>query len=125
MDERKKILIIEDELGYAKMVKMRLESAGFDVSVAGDAYVGTMGIIKSKPDLIVLDLMMPAGGGFGILERIRSIPSKATLPIVILTGKKIDNELRQKAEAYHVAAVFSKPYEGDRFVNEIKSLVKA
>ncbi len=123
MSEKKKILIVEDEIGFAKMVKMRLQSAGFDVSIAGDACAGTQAIVETNPDLIILDLMMPAGGGFEILDRIKSIPSKATIPVVILTGKTIDSEVKAKAKAYDVAAVFTKPYESEEFVDKIKSMM--
>jgi len=123
MNEKRKILIVEDEIGFAKMVKMRLESAGYEVSIAGDTYSGTQEIIRGVYDLIVLDLMMPAGGGFSLLERIRRIPSKAMIPVVILTGRQIDEELKRQAEIYDVAAVFTKPYESTEFVNTIKSLV--
>jgi len=123
MGERKKILLVEDELDFAKMVKIRLESLGYEVSIAGDAYSGTQAIIKSTPDLIILDLMMPAGGGFSILERIRSIPAKATIPVVILTGKTIDQALKEQAETYGVSAIFSKPYDSVQFVQKIKALL--
>ena len=123
MGERKKILLVEDELDFAKMVKIRLESLGYEVSIAGDAYSGTQAIIKSTPDLIILDLMMPAGGGFSILERIRSIPAKATIPVVIVTGKTIDDAVKEKAKAYGVSAIFSKPYDSVQFVQKIKALL--
>ena len=122
---KKRILIIEDEPAFAKMVKLRLQSAGFDVSIAADAYHGIMEVLKGNPDLVVLDLKMPAGGGFGILERMRGVPSKAMLPVVILTGIIIDAGTRAKAEAYDVAAVFTKPYESKQFISKIRSLISA
>ena len=123
MAEQKKILVVEDEIGFAKMVKLRLQSVGYDVTIAGDAYTGTQEIIKNNFDLIILDLMMPAGGGFSLLERIRKIPAKADIPVLILTGKTIDLEIRSKAEELSVAAIFTKPYDSTEFVEQIKSIV--
>ena len=123
MEIKKKILIVEDEIEFAKMVKLRLQAVGYEVHIAGDAYTGTQEIVKNDYDLIILDLMMPAGGGFSLLERIRKIPSKTLVPVVIVTGKTIDNEDRQKAEEYDVAAIFSKPYDSTEFVETLKSLV--
>ena len=123
MAEKKKVLIIEDEIAFSKMVKIRLEAAGYEVSIASDAYLGTQEIVKTNPDLIILDLMMPAGGGFEILDRIKNIPSKATIPVVILTGKTIESDVKARAKAYDVAAVFTKPYESDEFVDKINSLI--
>jgi DNA-binding response OmpR family regulator len=122
MSEKKKVLIVEDELAFAKTVKLRLESEGYEVMVAGDAYTGTQTIIRQDLDLIILDLMMPAGGGFSLLERIRKIPSKMSIPVVILTGKTIDDEVMQKAKEYDVADVIAKPYESKEFVERIKTI---
>jgi DNA-binding response OmpR family regulator len=123
MDTKKKILIVEDELDFAKMVKLRLLSVGYEVQIAGDAYTGTQEIVRNDYDLIILDLMMPAGGGYSLLDRIRKIPSKTMIPVVILTGKTISNEDREKAQEYNVSAIFSKPYDSTEFLETLKSLV--
>lgn len=123
MSAKKRILVVEDELGFAKMVKLRLQSVGYEVTISGDAYTGTQEIIKHDFDLIVLDLMMPAGGGFSLLERIRKIPSKAAVPVIILTGKSVDEEVRNQAEQYEVAAIYTKPYDSKEFVAQIQSIV--
>jgi DNA-binding response OmpR family regulator len=123
MAAKKKILVVEDEIGFAKMVKIRLDSVGYDVTIAGDAYTGTQEIIKHDHALIILDLMMPAGGGFSLLERIRKIPAKAAIPVIILTGKTVDMEIKSRAEELEVAAIFMKPYDSTEFVEQIKSIV--
>lgn len=123
MSVNNKIIIIEDELKFAKMVKMRLESVGYDVTIAGDAYTGTQQLIQGDFDLIVLDLMMPAGGGFSVLERIQKLPAIATTPVIIITGKTIDAELQEKAEQYDVSAVFTKPYDSAQFLEKVKMLI--
>ena len=125
MSDIKRVLIVEDEMAFAKTVKLRLESEGYEVIVAGDAYTGTQVIIKQDLDLIILDLMMPAGGGFSLLDRIRKIPNKVTIPVVILTGKTIDEEVMEKAKVYDVAEVVSKPYESKEFVAKIKAIIPA
>ena len=122
MSDKTRILIVEDEIDFAKMVKLRLQSVGYDVQIAGDAYTGTQEIIKNDYDLIILDLMMPAGGGFSLLERIRKIPTKTMVPVVIVTGKTINGEDREKAKEYDVAAIFSKPYDSNEFVDTLQSL---
>jgi DNA-binding response OmpR family regulator len=122
MDNKTRIIIVEDEIDFAKMVKLRLQSVGYEVKIAGDAYTGTQEIIKNHYDLIILDLMMPAGGGYSLLGRIRKIPSKTMVPVIILTGKTINSEDREKAEEYDVAAIFSKPYDSNEFLETVKSL---
>lgn len=129
--EKKKILIVEDELDFADMVKVRLELEGFDVTISKDslsgsvdAFSSTMEVLKGNHDLIVLDLMMPAGGGFSLLERIRQFPQKKDVPVVILTGKSVDDEMKKKAADLGVTAIFNKPYEPKQFVETIRSCMQ-
>ncbi|MCK5145235.1 response regulator [bacterium] len=123
MSEVRRILVVEDEMQFAKMVKMRLESVGYEVDVSGDAYSGTQKIIREAYDLVILDLMMPAGGGFTILERIRKFPNKADLPVIILTGKTIDDTVKNQARSLKVAHIFSKPYDAKEFLAAVAELI--
>jgi two-component system copper resistance phosphate regulon response regulator CusR len=125
LSDPKKIIVVEDEPEFAKMVKLRLESAGYEVTVAGDTYFGTQCIIKGHFQLIILDLMMPAGGGFTLLERIRNIPSSSTIPVIILTGRMIDDDIVQKAKSLDVSAIFHKPYDHVVFLAKVKELIRS
>ena len=127
---KKKILIVEDEPEFADMVKVRLELAGYEVTVSLDALSGTvdafsstMEVLRGNHDLIILDLMMPAGGGFTLLEAIRKYPQKKDLPVIILTGQTIGKEIIEKASRYHVAAIFTKPYQPEPFVKKIQEIL--
>jgi len=122
MSRLKKILIVEDEIDYAEMVKMRLELAGYEVAIAEDAYQGNKAVINDVYDLIILDLSMPVGGGFSLLERIRNMESISSVPVVILTGKTIDDEIIEQAKQFNVSAIFTKPYDSEKFLGKIKSL---
>ena len=123
MNEKRKIVIVEDELDFAKMVKIRLEKVGYHVIIALDTYLGMREIVRNEPDLVILDLMLPAGGGFALLERLRNNPSTVTLPAIILTGKAIDEEVRAKAREYDVVDLFQKPYDPAAFVEKIMKVV--
>ncbi len=121
--DKKKIIIVEDEIKFAKMVKLRLESIGYQADIACDAYEGTQKIIKGDYDLIILDLMMPAGGGFALLERIRKFPEKSDIPVIVLTGRVIDDEIKSQAEILEVSSIFQKPYDTAVFVDTVNSLM--
>ncbi len=121
MDGKFKILIVEDEMSFAKIVRLRLESEGYEAAIACDAYSGTQEVIKKDFDLIILDLMMPAGGGFTLLERIRAIPMKAVTPVIILTGKNLTSGEKEKATAMGVLSVVQKPYDPPHFMQLIRS----
>ena len=125
MNSQKRIAIVEDEPLSAKLLKARLEKEGFEVAVAVDAYQGTQMIMHGRFDLIILDLIMPAGGGFAILERIRNIPQLTTTPVIILTGKEIDGEIQRQAEAHSVSALFHKPVSSNAFISRVHELLSA
>jgi len=124
MSEQKKILIIEDELDFAKTVKMRLAASGYSVDMAYDAYSGTQKIVQNEYDLIILDLGMPAGGGFSILKRISLFPEKSIIPVIILTGRTIDQNLIDEAKAYNVTNIMNKPFDTEEFTNTVKMLTE-
>lgn len=116
------IIVIEDEMTFAKVIKLRLETQGYHVEIAGDAYQGTQSIIKNQYDLIILDLMMPAGGGFSALERVRKIPAKHNIPVIVITGKHLDDQDKLLAENFDVRAIFQKPFNTDTFLSTVHSL---
>jgi DNA-binding response OmpR family regulator len=123
LEKKKKILIVEDEIDFAKMVQLRLESEGYKVTIADDAHIGTQEILKGDHELVILDLMMPEDEGFSVVRRMRRFPGRTSTPVVILTGKAVDDELKSMAESYNVAEVFTKPYDADVFVDKIKTLL--
>ena len=123
MANQSQILVVEDELEFAQMMKIRLELAGYAVSIATDTGSGVQAILGHDFDLIVLDLMMPGGGGFSILEQVKEFPQKSKIPVVIVTGKTINSEVQAMVGAFKVAAIFPKPYDPAQFVDKIKSLV--
>ncbi|MDD5746201.1 MAG: response regulator [Candidatus Omnitrophica bacterium] len=120
----KKILIVEDEKDVAKVLVARLQGAGYTTIVAGDGTLGVQYTHREKPDLIILDLMMPAGGGMLVLESLKLCRSVRYIPVVILTGMK-DDEYRKKVEAMGVDAFFEKPYEAEDLLKTIAGILQA
>ena len=106
MEKIKKILIIDDDIELAELIKARLELTGYSSKIAGDAYEGNKEIINNNYDLIILDLGLPVGEGFELLKRIKNIPKKSNIPVIILTAKTIDMHIIEKANKYHIAAIF-------------------
>ena len=80
------ILIVEDEKDLVQVLMERLESYGYDVDAAFDALQAMMKLNKSKPDLVLLDIAMPAGGGLQVLRNIRMNVKWFSLPVIIMTG---------------------------------------
>ncbi len=112
-----KILIIEDEEDVAKALKIRLKANGYDVISAPDSIQGVTLANKEKPDLIILDIMIPGGGGFAVAERLKQFVGTWDIPIIFLTGISGTEEMAYKAGARFY---FKKPYDPTELLNAIK-----
>jgi DNA-binding response OmpR family regulator len=123
MGIKKEILVVEDEIQFAEMIKLRLEITGYSVSIATDTNEGISKIKNNSYDLIILDLMMPGGGGMTLLEAIKDYPNKAAVPAIIVTGKTVTAELKKKLDDYHIADIFIKPYDPAQFLGKINELL--
>lgn len=85
-EEKKKILIVEDDKSLREMYQLRLSINGYDVLEAGDGEEGLNLAIKEKPNLILLDVMMPKMSGMDVLDILKSTPETKDIPIIVLTA---------------------------------------
>lgn len=106
-----KILIIEDDSFISDMYKIKLESEGYEVFVAPDGVQGLEAAAKVKPELILLDVVMPKMDGFTVLENLKKNPEVADIPVVMLTnlGQKdsVEKGLKLGAQDYIIKAHFT------------------
>ena len=110
----KKILIIEDDQKVALGLAIRIKAAGFETVIAHDALSGVRSAIKVKPDLVLLDISMPAGNGFIVAERIQKNIS-TPIPIIFLTASK-RGDFRERASELGAVAFFEKPYDAQELL---------
>jgi len=83
----KKILIVDDDPDVLQGMNVRLKANQYDICLAVDTFSGVAEARKSAPDLILLDLGLPAGGGFLVMERLKMIPSLAIIPVIIVSAR--------------------------------------
>jgi DNA-binding response OmpR family regulator len=81
-----KIAIIEDDLAIVQMYRTKFESEGYDVETAGDGKTGMMLIEDFKPDIVLLDLMMPEVTGFDVLSHLRQTATAHPFKVIVLTN---------------------------------------
>ena len=81
------ILLIDDDVDLQRLVMIRLRAAGYMVVVAGDGISAMKLAVHSPPDLILLDLGLPAGDGFKTMERLQAHPLLCEVPIVVISGR--------------------------------------
>src|SRR5206468_10276005 len=109
---RQKILVIEDDPVARADLQARLEANGYVVARAADAASALTVVNREHPDLILLDLGLPAGDGYLVLERLRKIEALAAIPVLIVTGRS-DADTRKRVEALGVGPVLIKPVDTD------------
>lgn len=117
-----KILVIDDEVDITKVLKKRLSTAGFDVIIAMDGYQGTEFAYKELPDLIILDLMLPAGGGLSVLKNLKLSVKTNDIPIVVLTAMR-DEKYKKDILNTGVEAYLEKPFDAEKLIAVIRDLL--
>lgn len=115
----KKILVIDDEPDWIKMITPRLEYEGYEVVVAFDTVTGINQIRDTKPDLILLDIMMPAGGGMKVLEYVRRNAKSFNVKVIVITARS-DQATRCEAEKLGISDYFIKPIDSTKVLEKIK-----
>ena len=119
----KKILIIDDDPEVIKVLKLQLEKGGYEVVDALDGDAGLIKVNEGKPDLVLLDIMMPKMDGYNVCEKIKDNPSIKNIPVIMLTAKNMGDDvelaLEKKADWY-----IAKPYDIKYLLKKIDELIK-
>ena len=117
------VLIVDDEAAIRDMVGITLDLAGFGSISAADAHEAHISIIDNKPDLVLLDWMLPGGSGIELARRLRRDEITANLPIIMLTAKATeDNKVQGLSEG--VDDYITKPFSPRELVARIKTVLR-
>ena len=118
----KKILIIDDEQHLVDIIVERVRSAGYDVAVAFDAVQAVSIARKEDPDLILLDMKMPGGGGLSVFERLKKINATAVTPVIFITALP-GEEVKKQVMDMGAAGFIRKPFDGNDMIEQIKDIL--
>ena len=117
------VLIVEDEKPLVTMLRYNLEKEGFDVSAAGDGEEALIRIAERKPDVVLLDWMLPFVSGIEICRQIRRAPQTRTLPVIMLTARGEEGDrvrgLNSGADDYVV-----KPFSPSELIARLRALIR-
>jgi two-component system phosphate regulon response regulator PhoB len=97
MNGKKKILLVEDDTALAAVYRARLDLEGFDIQEVNDGEKALSAALDYKPDLILLDAMMPKISGFDVLDILRNTPETSNIRVIMLTALSQDKN-KQRAE---------------------------
>ncbi|PIS00219.1 MAG: DNA-binding response regulator [Chlamydiae bacterium CG10_big_fil_rev_8_21_14_0_10_35_9] len=87
MTQKKRILLIEDEEDIAALIKLQAEISGYKLHVEVDGISGYRAIENEKPDLVILDIMLPGQNGLDVCRKVKNNPDLKTIPVIILSAK--------------------------------------
>jgi|HubBroStandDraft_4_1064222.scaffolds.fasta_scaffold241716_2 DNA-binding response OmpR family regulator len=119
---RKKILVVEDDPDVRQGMHLRLEANDYEVSFAADVVSSVIAARKHEPDLIILDLGLPAGDGFLVIERLKVVPALAVIPIIVVSARAgLANQ--ERAVAAGVKAFLQKPVDNDELLAVIRQIL--
>lgn len=120
----KRILIVEDDASAAQLLRDFLDRCGYETEWASDGRSGEERARAWRPDLLLLDLMLPRGHGFSVCERLRADPGLAGLKILVISAKAYAAD-REAAREVGADGYVVKPYELDDLKRRIESLLGA
>jgi CheY-like chemotaxis protein len=122
-EKRRKILFIEDEPDQVMMISLRLEKSGYEVISSMDGEEGLQMAVTEKPDLILLDVVMPGMDGFEVCRRLRKDPVTKHIPIISTTAAGMDDVEHQCMTAGADDCV-RKPYDSADLLMKIQRLLE-
>jgi CheY-like chemotaxis protein len=115
------VLVIDDEIGYLNALRRLLSKNDFEVITAQDGFVAGVSLLSLKPDLVTLDLNMPALDGFEVLSYIRNHPELNQIKVIVISGMS-DSDLA-KAKALGADACLTKPFDNEQLLHIARQLI--
>ena len=121
--DKKRILVVDDEIDLVEMLSIRLEANDYEVFAAYDGQEGLDKARTLKPDLIILDLMLPKLDGFKVCRMLKFDEKYKQIPIILFTARAQESDIKLGKEVGADAYV-TKPFEPDILLGKIKELLK-
>ena len=121
---QKKILVVDDDPDVRLSLQLRLNANHYDVISAADGVASIAEARKHMPDLVILDLGLPAGDGFSVLERLKANEKLASIPVVVLSGRdRVGN--KDRALKAGARAFLQKPLANDKLLAVLRLVLDA
>jgi CheY-like chemotaxis protein len=116
----KSVLLVDDDQTVQLTIGVRLKSMGYTVYTAKDAAMAVSVARNNSPEVIVLDISMPAGDGFMVAERLKNLVNCASVPVIFITSSIKDN-YRERALQLGAVSFIQKPFDATQLADAIES----
>ncbi len=120
---KKRILIVDDEVELVELMSMRLKASGYEVLALHDGENVLKKMRAERPDLIILDIMLPKVDGYKICVSLKEDAEFGKIPVILLTAKDLAREADQ-IQASRADACLTKPFESKQLLAKIRELIK-
>jgi CheY-like chemotaxis protein len=118
-----RVLVIDDEPDVRWLLRLSLERVGHEVLLAEDGLRGVAMAQRQKPDIVVVDLMMPVMDGYGVLDALAKDPRTAHLPVLVLTAKALPEDQVRSVEA-GARRFMTKPFDPEDLAEELERVFR-
>ena len=115
----KKILIVDDDKQIVLLLASRLKANKYEIIAAYDAVQAVAKAFSEKPDLILLDIKMPAGGGISVMDNLSNSADTAVIPVIVITAYP-SAEIQQKVKEMGAVDFISKPFKAEEVLLKVK-----
>ena len=122
MNEAKKILVIDDDQMLLKLLSSELEKIGFVVDVALDGEEGLRKVRDVRPDVILLDIVLPKLDGMSMLKKLKQDPQTASIPVVMLTNLQTNESVAEAVEAGSAEYLVKVHYTPEDICKKVKEM---
>lgn len=118
-----KILIIEDDKFLRELISRKLTKEGYDIEEAIDGEQGVKKVLEVKPDLVLLDLILPGMNGFEVLEKVKDNPKVSKIPIIILSNLGQKDEVEKGLKLGAIDFLIKAHFTPEEIVDKIKTVL--
>ena len=118
------VLIVDDEADQRELLRRILDREGVEVMEAANGAEALAKIDARRPSLVLLDLMMPEMNGFQVVEALRNSPKNKDIPVVVITGKSLSDEERERLKGWMVNTIEKKSIPEEQLFGRVRELVR-
>ena len=125
VERKKRILIVEDEPFLVEMYKARFEQEGYKVEVAFNGMTVVESVKKNKPDIVLLDIVMPEQDGYAVLRELKSRKDLRFTPVLVFSNLAQDEEIEKGMKLGADKYFIKSEYTPSQLVQEVEKMIKA
>ena len=119
-----KVMVVEDDEELSEVLQYNLRRAGYEVSQAWNGREGMEAIARERPDLVLLDIMLPEANGWEVCRFLAGSPELNRIPIIVFTAKSAREDFDQARE-FNLAGFFTKPYTTTDVLRHVERVLNA